>query len=58
MIKKYVYSRYGIKLDSGGWWSFDNDFLEMLSFFGVNNSSSSHSYNCNDNFLTLGEGPT
>ena len=32
--------------------------LEMLQFFGFDNSSSSHFDNCKNNFLLLGEGPT
>ena len=55
---KYVYSRYGIRFDSGGPWSFDNDFAWNVVILGVDNSSSSHSEDQKDNFLILGEGPT
>ena len=55
--EKYVYSRYGITLDSGGSWSFCNDLARNVIIFGVDNSSSSHSDNRKNNFLILGEGP-
>ena len=58
MIKKYVYSGYGIPFDSGGSWCFDNDFARNVIIFGVDNSSSSHSDNRKNNFLILGEVPT
>ena len=38
--------------------SFDNNFDRSGIIFGVDNSSSSHSDNCKNNFLILGEGPT
>ena len=48
---KYVYSRYGIAFDGLGSWS--------LSFFGADNkNSSSHTDNCKNNFLILGEAHT
>ena len=56
--EKYVYSGYGITVDTAGSWSFDNDFARNVIIFGVDNSSSSHSDNCKNNFLILGEGPT
>ena len=56
--KKYVYSRYGIIIDSAGSWNFGNDFARNVIIFGVDNSSSSHSDNCKNMFLILGEGPT
>ena len=31
--EKYVYSRYGITFDSGGSWSFDNDFARNIILF-------------------------
>ena len=39
--EKYVYSRYGIKLDSSSSWSFSNDFARNVMIFGVDDSSSS-----------------
>ena len=33
-------------------------FARNVVIFGVDNSSSSHSDNCKNNFLILGEGPT
>ena len=37
--EKYVYSGYRIAFDSGGSWSFDNDFARNFIIFGVDNSS-------------------
>ena len=56
--ENYVYSGYGITFDSAGSWSFDNDFARNVIIFVVDNSSSSHSDNRKNNFLTLGENPT
>ena len=56
--EKYVYSEYRNTFDSAGSWSFDNDFARNVIIFGVDNSSSSHSDNCKNNFLILGKGPT
>ena len=56
--EKCVFSGFGITFDSGGSWSFDNDFAKNVIIFGVDNSSSSHSDNRKNNFLILGEGPT
>ena len=55
---KWVYNSYEIAFDGKGWWSFGNDFAKNVAIFSVSNSSSSHSNNRNNNFLTLGEGPT
>ena len=55
--QKYVYSGYGITFDNAGLWSFENDFARNVIIFDVNNSSSSHSDNRKNNFLT-GEDPT
>ena len=49
--EKYVYSGYGIKCDSAGSWSFDNDFARNVIIFGVDNSSSSHTNNRKTNLL-------
>ena len=35
--EKYVYSGYGIVLDSAGSWSFDNDIARKVKIFGVDN---------------------
>ena len=56
--EKYVFSGYGIRFDSGGSWSFDNDFARNIIILVVDNSSSSHSENRKNNILILGEGPT
>ena len=56
--EKYVYSKYRITFDSGGFLSFDNDTARNVIIFGVDNSSSSHADNRKNNFLVLREGPT
>ena len=56
--EKFVYSGYGIKFDSAGLWSFDNDFARNVMIFGLDNCSSSHSDNHKNDFLILSEGPT
>ena len=53
-----MYSGYGITFDSAGSWSFDNDTARNVIVFGVDNCSSSHAENRENNFLVLGEGPT
>ena len=47
----YVYSGYGIRFDSAGSWSFDNDTARNVINFGIDNSSSSHDDNCRNNFF-------
>ena len=56
--EKHVHSRYGITFDSTGSCSFDNDFVGNVIIFCVDNSSSSHSNNRNNNFLVPKKGPT
>ena len=56
--EKYVYSGYGIILDSTGSWTFDNDFAGNVIIFGVDNSSLSKNYNHKNNLLILDEVPT
>ena len=56
--EKYVYSGYGITLNSGGPLSFENDTARNITIFGVNSSSSSHVDNHKNNFLVLGLAPT
>ena len=56
--EKYVYSGYGIILDSTGSWTFDNDFAGNVINFGVDNSSLSKNDNHKNNLLILGEVPT
>ena len=51
--EKYVNSGYGIRFDSGGFWSFRNENARNFIIFGVDNSSSSHSDNCKNTFLIL-----
>ena len=50
-------SGYGITFNSAGSWSFDNDTARNFVIVGVDNGSSSHVDNRNNNFLVLGEGP-
>ena len=56
--EKFVYGSYAIAFDGKGEWSFGNDTTRNIIIFGVNNSSSSHTDNIINDFLTLGEGPT
>ena len=53
-----MYIGYGIAFDGAGLWSFGNDFDRNVVISGVDNSSSSHTDNCHNDFLLLGEGPT
>ena len=55
---KFTYNDQEIEFDGEGSWSFDNDFARNVVIFGVNNSSSYHTDNQNNNFLVLAEGPT
>ena len=58
LMKKWVYSGYGVICDSADLWDFDNDFSRNVVIFGDDNSSSSHTDNRNNNILVLGKGPT
>ena len=53
-----MYSDYRITFNSPGSWSFDDDTTRIVIIFGVVNSSSSHSDNCKNDLLILGEGST
>ena len=53
-----MYSGYGIAFDGKRLWSFGNGFSRNVAIFCVDNSSSFHPDNRNNNFLILGEGPT
>ena len=55
---KYVYSGYGVAFYEAGSWSFGNYYLKIVIIFGVDNSSSSHTYNRKNHFLILGEWST
>ena len=52
-----MYRGYGVSSDSVCFWSFDNDTARNDIIFGFYSSSSSHSVNCKNNILILGEGP-
>ena len=56
--EKYACSGYGTTFDSAGLWSFYNEFRKNVIIFGVDNDSSSHSDNRQNNFLILGKGLT
>ena len=57
--EKYVHSGYGIiTFNSAGSWRFSNDFAKNVIICDVDNSLSSHSENCKNNFLLLDEVPT
>ena len=53
-----MYSGYGMRFDSAGSWSFDNDTARNVLIFCVDNSSSSYADNRKKYFLVLGKGPT
>ena len=55
---KYVYIGYGIAFDGNDSWSFGNGFARNVVTFDVDNSSSHHTNNCNNNFLVLDERET
>ena len=44
---------YGISFNGIGKWSFYNDYSRNAVIFHVDNSSSSHAYNCKSNLLAL-----
>ena len=52
---KYVYSGYEIAIDGKREWNFGNDSRNFIIFV-VDNSSSSHDDNCENNFLVLRAG--
>ena len=53
---KYIYRAYEIEFDGAGTWNFSNNFSRNFVIFSVDDSSSSHTDNCKNNFLELGEG--
>ena len=52
-----MYGGYGIAFDGAGSWNSDNNLARNVVIFSINNSSPSHSDNCKNNFLVLGERP-
>ena len=57
--EKYVHSGYGIiTFNNASSWRFSNDFAKNVIICDVDNSLSSHSENCKNNFLLLDEVPT
>ena len=54
----YLHSGFRKAFDVAGSYSFDNNFGWNVSIFPVDNNSSSHTDNCKNNFLVLGEKPT
>ena len=55
---KWVYSGYGVAFDGKGKWNFGNNSAGNVVIFGAGNSLSSHTNNCQVNFLLLSEGVT
>ena len=53
-----MYNGYEIAFDDVDLWIFDNNFAGNVVIFNVDNSSSSHTDNCKNNFLVLGKEPT
>ena len=51
---QFIYSDWGIAIS----WNFDNDVARSAASFGVDDSSPSHTNNCKNIFLVLGDGPT
>ena len=51
----YMYRGNGMIFESAGSWSFFNDTARIFIIFCVDNRSSYHAENCNNNFLVLGE---
>ena len=51
-------SGYRTAIDGAGSWSFGNDFARTVVIFGVNKYLPSHTDNCENIFLVLGDGPT
>ena len=56
--EKYVSNEYGITFDTAGSWHFGNNFVRSVVIFGIDNSSSSHADNRQNNFLVLGDDQT
>ena len=61
---KWVYSGYrtafdwkGVLIEKSFSWSFVDDLARNIVIFYADNKSSSHSNNCKNNTLILGEGP-
>ena len=50
------FTEYIVAFDGEGEWSFRNDYTTSVIIFCVDNSSSSHTDNLQNNFLILGEG--
>ena len=55
--ERWVYSGYGIAFDGKGEGSFVDESTMNALIFDVDNNSSSHTDNCKNNFLILGESP-
>ena len=56
--EKFKYSGYGIVFDGAAEWVFNNDYDRNVIIFCVENVSSSHTDNRENDFLVLVEGPT
>ena len=53
-----MYRGYGITFYGKGEWNFGNEFARNIVISYANNSSSSHTDNCKNDFLVIGEGDT
>ena len=53
-----MYRVYGIAFHGGGSWSFGNDDVRNVVFFGIDSSLSLHTDNNKNNVLDSGEGLT
>ena len=48
-----MYSGYEIVFDAAGSWNFSNDNTRNAIIFGADNSSSSHTENCKNSFISV-----
>ena len=55
---KFTYIGRVIEFDGEGLWSFGNNFFRNVLIFGVDNNSSYHTDNQQNDFLDLGDDPT
>ena len=50
-----MFSGYGIQFNGAVSWSFGKDLSKNVIIFAIDNSSSSHTDNCNNRLSVLGE---
>ena len=56
--ERYVYSCQRIAFDGKGEGSFDKDYAKNYIIFSIDNGTSPHADNLNNNLILLGEGDT